>query len=253
MRSVSLVSLIFFMSAAYQKYRRPSERSPSHAKPPSAPTRDDAVIVDDVIARLSAQDVLPSAILRRVDGRSTLLDGIRRYVRMADDDLHHATEVCLRNLNPLDSDAEHDLDPDAQIRIVLVPEFWERIRPGSRYPLRRISTRLAEYDPAPDQPSFWRHSRLWSAEHDQRLRESAIRLREEIARAATLDIRALVEQARFAIAGSHASDQCPPDHPVYEPGFTYRLIPAVAWRALAREARAINAEAPSGETPHRKG
>jgi hypothetical protein len=190
--------------------------------------------VDVAVAQLCAEDLVPPTVLRRVADRARFLDEVARYAAMEDDELHRATEVCLRNLERLDSEVEYELGPDARLRHVLVPELWERVRPGSRDALRRISTTLAEYDPDTDRPSFWRRSRLWSAEREVRLRSAAARLRDDVACTARVDAGALVEQARFAIAGSRAADRWPPDRPVYEPGFTYRLVPAVAWRVLVR-------------------
>lgn len=183
---------------------------------------------------LNPIDLLSSTILRRVADRAHFADGVARYVAMDDGDLLRATEVCLRNLGRLDLDDEYGLVPDARLRHVLVPELWERIRAGTRDVLRRISTTLAEYDPDPDRPSFWRRSKFWSEERQTRLREAATRLRDEVARAASLDAQALVEQVRFAIAGSRAADDRSPDDYVYEPGFTYRLVPVVAQRAYVR-------------------
>jgi len=201
-------------------------------------------MVDVVVAHLCAEDLVPLAVLRRVIDRAYFLHDVARHVAMDDEDLRRATEVCLRNLDRLDLDAEYDLVPDAQLRHVLVPELWERLRPGSRDGLRRISTTLAEYDFDPERTSFWRRSRLWSEKCQARLREAAVRLRDEVARVASLDAQALVEQARFAIAGSRAADQWTADACVYEPGFAYRLVPAVAQRVLAR-ARPSDGSEPS--------
>ena len=95
----------------------------------------------------SVAKLVPSAVLRRVADRPTFLDDVARYVAMSDDDLFRATEVCLRNLDRLGDLAVAGPDPDNDLRIVLVPEFWERIRPGTRDGLRRISSTLAEYRP----------------------------------------------------------------------------------------------------------
>jgi hypothetical protein len=170
-------------------------------------------------------------ILRVID-LSVFLDNIARYVAMTDEDLHRATKTCLRNLEHLDR--EDDLGPDARLRHVLVPELWERLRSGSRDDLRRILTTLAEYDPDPARPSLWERSRRWSAERGACLRAAAARLRDDVARTAGIDTGALVEQTRFAVAGSRAAEKWPPCYPVYEPGFTYRLVPAIAQRVLIR-------------------
>ena len=170
--------------------------------------------------------LIPSAVLRRVTDPSVLLAGIERYLAMDDNDLFRATENCLRNLERL-----QDLtSPDGDLQLVLVPELWERIRPGTRNGLRRISTVMAEYTPNP--ASIF--ARLLSSEMAERWRMEAIDLRERVARASVLDVEALVEQVRFAIAGSRAASRWSPADFVYEPGFVYRLVPAVAWRALVQ-------------------
>ncbi len=190
--------------------------------------------VHTVVAQLCAEDLVPPAVLGRVTDRGRFQGDLARYVQMTDDDLHRATDVCLRNVDRLDVEVEEALGPDAWLRIVGVPELWERLRPGSRDALRRISTSLFEYEPDPDRPSLWRRSRFWSLAREARRDAAVVRLRDDVARTAGLDTSALVEQVRFAIAGSRASETWPPDYPVYEPGFTYRLTPVVAWRALVR-------------------
>lgn len=189
------------------------------------------MIINSVAAKLCAEDLVPPSVLQRVADHSRFLRDVGRYVAMDDDDLLRATESCLKNLEHLDDEIA---SPDADLRIVLVPALWERLRPGSRDALRRITSTLAEYDPDPTRPSFWEQSRLWSAERGSRLREAADNLRQRVGAASALDARALVEQTRFAIAGSRASDRWPPDYSVYEPGFTYRLVPVIAWRVLVR-------------------
>lgn len=169
--------------------------------------------------------LLPPVIRRFVADRPAFLDDVARYAAMSDDDLFCTTAVCLRNLERL---GDLGAGPDADLRAVLVPELWERLRPGSRDPLRRITTTIAEY--RGDTPSIFRLSAGTLA----RLRDSADDLRLRVASAEALDAEALVERTRFAIAGSRARDSWPPDCPVYEAGFTYRLVPAVAGRVLAR-------------------
>ena len=176
--------------------------------------------------------VIPPAILRRVADRSAFLNEVARYITMSDDDLLRATEVCLRNLERLDDLAA---SPDGALQIVLVPELWEHLRSGTRDTLRRISSTLAEYNPDSTRPSIF--ERRLSSETRTRLREGADALRQSIARTARLDVGALVEQVRFAIAGSRATDRWSPADFVYEPGFVYRLVPAIAWRVLVRSGR----------------
>ena len=185
-------------------------------------------MIDYAVARLCAEDLLPSAIFRRISDHATFLGHVAGYTVMDDADLLRVTEVCLRNLDRLDSDG---LTPDARLRLVLVPELWERLRPGSRAVLRRISSSLAEYH-WDDRSSFF--SRLLSLEQRSRLREASDCLRDDVERTAIVDATALVEQVRFALAGSRAADRWSPADCVYEPGFTYRLVPAIAWRVLMR-------------------
>jgi hypothetical protein len=167
----------------------------------------------DVAAGICAKDLVPLTVLRRIADRPTFLDGIARYSAMGDDDLLRATEVCLKNLERLD---DLTAGPDSDLQLVLVPEIWERIRPGTRDGLRRISSTLAEYMPDPARPSIF--ARRLSPETMAHLREGADDLRSRIEHAAYLDVRALVEQVRFAIAGSHAGDRWSPTDCVYEPG-----------------------------------
>jgi hypothetical protein len=197
------------------------------------------VNINIVIARLCVEDLVPPAILQRVTDRAHFLDDVQRYVVMKDEDLFRATEACLRNLGRLDVEVEYDLGPDVRLRHVLVPELWERLRPGCRDALRQISTSLAEHNSDPARVSFWRRSALWSAEGESRLHTAAIRLREDIAGMAGVDIDVLAEQTRFAIAGSRVVETWAPDYPVYEPGFTFRLVPVVAWRVLRKEGREV--------------
>lgn len=148
---------------------------------------------------------------------------------MDDDELLRATEVCLRNLN-LDALV---IGPDSDLQLVLVPELWERLRSGTRGALRRIGSTLAEYDPT--RPSIF--AKHLSSETRVRLHEGAVSLRQRVAHAALLDVSALVEQVRFAIAGSRAADHYSPAAFVYEPGFVYRLVPAITGRVLVRNRR----------------
>lgn len=171
--------------------------------------------------------VIPPSILRRVPDRASFLNEVGRYNAMKDDELLRTTEVCLRNLKRLDNLV---VDADSELQLVLVPELWERLRSGTRDALRRIGSTLAEYDPT--RSSIFAN-RL-SPETLTRLQEEAASLRLRVARATLFDIPALVEQVRFAIAGSRATDHWSPADVVYEPGFVYRLVPAVAWRVIVR-------------------
>lgn len=174
--------------------------------------------------------LLPAAILRRVADRPDFLPNVRRYLAYSDDDLFQATKTCLHNLERL----ERNTGPDADLQVVLVPELWDRLRPGTRGTLRKITTTLAEYDP---EKASRVTARLLSPEGRQRLAAEAADLRARIIDAATLDADALVERVRFAIAGSRAGDLHSPADWVYGPGFVYRLVPAIAHRVLSRRPR----------------
>ena len=182
--------------------------------------------------------VIPPSVLRRVNDRPAFLRQIARYVEMDDDDLLRATEVCLRNLERLGGTALESFGgtfPDGDLQVVLVPELWERLRPGTRPRLRRITCSLAEYNPDVDRPSIF--ARLLAPKALTNLRDGAEFLRHHIKLTERLDAEALVEQVRFAIAGSRVSDRWEPSAYVYEPGFVYRLVPAIAWRVLSRDRR----------------
>jgi hypothetical protein len=175
--------------------------------------------------------MIPPTVLRRVADRSAFLNGVAHYIAMSDDDLLRATEVCLRNLERFDT-VDDLVGPDGALQLVLVPELWERLRSGTRDMLRRISSTLAEYNADPTRASIF--ARRLSPETLTRLCEDANALRQRVERTACLDDGSLVEQVRFAIAGSRATDRWSPTDFVYEPGFVYRLVPAIAWRVLIR-------------------
>lgn len=189
---------------------------------------------------MSASSLIPQALLNKILDHESYERGVERYTSMKDDDLLHATEVCLKNLWRLDDSPSLDGD----LRHILVPELWERIRPGTRDPLRRISTTLAEYYQDPTKPSFF--NRMLSPESYAELQERADDLRQRIKHATHLDVLTLVEQVRFAIAGSCAADHWTPDACEYEPGFTYRLVPVITSRALDRS---NNADVLPGAAP----
>jgi hypothetical protein len=183
-----------------------------------------------MIVQTSAR-MIPPAILRRVRDRGAYLDEVARFSSMKEDDLLQVTQSFLRNVNCFD----HVTGPDSELQLVLVPELWERLRPGTRDMLRRISSTLAEYNPDPASPSVF--ARCLSPEALQRLAADAVDLRQRLVLTSKLDVTALVEQVRFAIAGSRASDHWTPTDFVYEPGFVYRLVPAIAGRVLVHHSR----------------
>lgn len=179
-------------------------------------------------------DLLAPSIVSRITDRLRFNDCLARHEAMTDDELVKVVEVCLRNMDRIDETDERT-SSDIDLRLVLVPEICDRILPGQRDRLRRISSTLAEYDPDPDQPSPF--LRLLSPGLRLQLRESAADLRRRISRAAMRDTPSIVEQVRFSIAGSRSADRWAPSDHVYEPGFTYRVVPVIAVRALERAAQ----------------
>ncbi len=180
----------------------------------------------------SVHDLVPESILARANSRSSFACDIDHYSSMPLADLYRATETCLKNVSRLDDEdgirkGKH-CSSDSDLRLVIVPELWERLKPGSRMPLRRISSSLAEYDP--DKPSVFR--KLLSSEAISELREGSHTLRARIEFAKTLRVSEVTEWMRFSILGVRIGSKWPSDYPVYDTAFAYRLIPAVAWRAL---------------------
>lgn len=178
--------------------------------------------------------MIPPTVLRRITDRATFLTEVARYDALSDDELLRTTEVCLRNLERIDD--RTIVGPDADLQLVLVPELWERLRPGTRDRLRRLSSTIAEYRPDPTHV----FAKLLSPESRERLCSDAEDLRQRVEHAARLDACFLVEQTRFAIAGSSASRRWLPEDFVYEPGFVYRLVPAIAARVLSRHGRSAS-------------
>jgi hypothetical protein len=150
-----------------------------------------------------------------------------RYRAMTLERLLDATKAFLKNVGRLTSSQESG--PDGELRILLVPELWERLIPGTRYELRRITCTLAEHDP--DRRSALRG--LLSAESIEDLRTSSNAIREAIDIASRQSIGSLIERVRFACAGTEACKRWQPEDHVYEPAFVYRLVPALVRRILA--------------------
>lgn len=186
----------------------------------------DLTAINDDAAQRCVATLLPPIILQRLDDYAAFLRHVSRLLGMNDEELHRTTQVCLNNLGRPWPKVEDTHGPDARLRHILAPEIWERLRPGSRNALRRISTTLAEYQD-PDRRSFWERTRPEVAAH---LQETATSLRAEIGRVAALDAATLIEETRQAIAASHVIEKWAPGQCVYEPGFTYRMVPAIAWR-----------------------
>ena len=179
---------------------------------------------------MKVHHLLPRAVLQRITDHEAFHTDSARYTAMPDDALLRATESCLRTLDRLS-----DLDcagPDGDLQLVLVPELWERIRAGTRDGLRRITSTLAEYHPDHQRPSPL--ALRLSPEVREHLRCGAEDLRARIAYAAQLDVGSIVDQVRFAIAGSRAAGRWAPTDFVYAPGFVYRVVPAIVGRMVSR-------------------
>jgi hypothetical protein len=172
--------------------------------------------------------ILPQRVVDAVADHDRFSHDVARYGRMSDADPLLAVEVCLKNLTRIDQD--YLINPDFRLRAVIVPELCERVSPGLglRKMLRRYTTSGAEYAPSGANPF-----RL-SADRLRKLEIDAGDLRDAVAEAAAADDAALVEQARFAIAGSRGMERWSPSECVYESGFVYRIVPVLAIRVLGR-------------------
>jgi hypothetical protein len=192
-------------------------------------------------------DLLPLATRARLtasaEGYERYARDVARYRALADDELLRVTKVCLKNLERVD-DANVGGDPD--LRVLLVPELWERIRPGTRTQLRQITSSIVEYRGAAE-PSFWR--RICRPETLAQLAQAAERTRAEVETLAQLSAGDLVERVRFAIAGADSARRFEPGDCVYEPGFAYRLVPVLAVRVADRAATDVRRSPSSGGTP----
>lgn len=176
----------------------------------------------------TAEDLVPKSLLDRIVDRTYFNRSLLRYAAMEDSDLFHATVTCLINLENLDAGLP---SCDRDLRLILVPELWERIQPDTRNKLRRVSTTLAEYNEE-SPPSIF--GRLLSPASRASLQKGADDLRQRIKHVTQLNTPALVEQTRFAIAGSRAADHWGPDACVYEPRFVYQVVPVIASLTLTR-------------------
>lgn len=184
----------------------------------------EAVAVSTVTTK-SACSLVPPSVLRRCARPQVVLESVARHAALHLDELLQCTRGYLQNLGRILEPG----GPDDDLRVVLVPEIWERLRPGTRDEIRRISSSLAEH--YGDRPTIF--SRMLPIALKASLDAAADALRARVAATAALDVDSLVDQVRFAVAGSRASARWAPDDPVYESAFAYRLVPALAWRALA--------------------
>lgn len=186
---------------------------------------------------------LPAAIQGRVRNNLIFCKNLLRYQEFSDQDLVRSARTCLSNLERFDE--EHS-PADTLLRHVLVPEICTRITPDVRDALRRVSTSLAEHDPDPRHPSifdrFLRARCPWGTQaradyetgRNRRLR-AATSLRASITFHAALGVPELVERTGATITRSNVVRPWDPSDCVYEPGFTYRVVPALLQRLVERQ------------------
>lgn len=202
--------------------------------------------------------VLPArvseAILGSDHARSYFAD-VRRLLAMDDADLVHCAQVCLSNVERTLDEDEDAAPADFELRALLAPELCERIVPGGRMRLRRITTSCAEWICDPLRPSFFSRFRgfrgrgdPWGTavrsaalreEHDRRVDAACLRAR--IAMLSAVSIDDLLDRTRAAIGASRVMERWQPYAFVYDPGLTYRVIPVLARRAWARRSAPIRA------------
>ncbi len=179
--------------------------------------------------------LLPPEIAEKIrsanaGARRSHLEHARQFREMSDDDLLETTKRMMRNLDQADE------GPDRVLRSVLVPECWERIRPGTRDGLRSIITTLAEWsEETKSNLTLAIRSRL-GPDGVARIRGESERLRKDIEEARLVEPLVLVEKMISLIGASRAYEgegRLPTD-PVYEPAFAYCLVPEIARRMLER-------------------
>lgn len=185
---------------------------------------------DDVTRKLISPSIMKRIRSASASAQRSHQDDIRRFREMSDDDLLDSTRNAMRNLDQVDE------GPDRALRAVLVPECWERIRPGTRDGLRSIVTTLAEWSEEAKSNLTLSLRSLIGPEGVDRIRDESRRLREDIEEARRAEPLWLVERMLFLISGSRAyeGDGRLPTDPVYEPAFAYRLVPEIARRMLER-------------------
>lgn len=168
-----------------------------------------------------------------------------KYEAMSDAEIVRCAEVCLRNVEPRRDLAAISLrfDAESDLRTFLVPEICERIQPGTRTALRRITTSIAEHDPDPARPSIF--VRIWQMRspsgtaararqervYEQARREAAA-ARSRIALLSQVDRIDLAWRVEEAIGASDVGERWQPTEFVYDPALTYRLVPALVERMM---------------------
>jgi hypothetical protein len=191
---------------------------------------------------------LPDSIidLVRLDSESNRAYFVRELQdreALSDAELVRSAEVCLRNVGRLavwgeETEVEADL-----LRGFLIPEICNRIQPGSRTSLRRITTSHAEYDPDPGRPSLlrWfsqRHAPWGTAERsrwqalDDEQRRCGGAARARIAMLAEESAAQIADRVVEAIERSPIRSHWSPTTCVYEPGLTYRVLPVLVDRMM---------------------
>lgn len=141
--------------------------------------------------------------------------------------LFELTQTCLRNLD------RHDVtSADNELRAIIVPELWERLQPSTRTEMRRITTTIAEF--APIKATY--DGVTWSATHgslSDQLTRDAERMHLRINHVAKMPLLDLAMLTVETIAESNAHKHWPPETPVYECSFAYRLVPTLLHRVIA--------------------
>lgn len=172
---------------------------------------------------------------------------LKKHESESDDGLVETAQICLRNLSSIGRYAVGD-----DLRAAIVPEICERIVPGSRTPVRRITTCIAERDDGPRFDSrlleaqgfsaFWRRhycppGTAARARHDAQtlgFAREATGMRARIVLLAEISVNELIDRAKEAIGQSSVHVRWSPTTFVYEPALTYRVIPVLGHRAMLR-------------------
>lgn len=174
--------------------------------------------------------MLPGRAVSGMVDVDRFMERVEEYLGRTDDELVHLADVCLRNLDRLEHVHTRLVSDyaDLYLRAVVAPELCERLAPGCRTRLRRVTTSVAEW--SVESSKFWRLTPRDCALREHRTDDAVA----AIARLSSLGVESLVEQARFAISGSRVLDRWAADCPVYDAGFTYSVVPVLSFRVLER-------------------
>src|ERR1700750_1164824 len=124
--------------------------------------------------------ILPVAVQEMVKNDESFFKDLARHESLSDVELVLCVQSCLRNMERVADDTS---SVDAALRLLLVPEMCERLMPGARSELRRISSSIAEYDPDPKKPSIFHrivfNRSPWGTAHRSKTAERMYRWRQE--------------------------------------------------------------------------